>query len=274
MFLDKLLNESENSGLIIGKFRVLSIAHANLIKQAVKECGHASVVIVTGKATLESQKLRKLMLKAFIDDELRNKVEIIEYTSADLVAIKALCKFNPIAVYCGTDRVKGYECMSQKYNLGLEVKETARSDEDISATRIIANINDKKFFNANTPKAIHPMYNAIASFYSVNEEWDQDTEIDEFLESFIEYFDDVDNVDDVHGLNTKNQILHMTSDSCDDDESCDSVGTGTADIAHTDNIVGAMVKRKYPEDPEYDKSDKSDKSEEQKLNNSFIDRFS
>jgi len=40
-----------------------------------------------------------------------------------------------------------------------------RTDSDISASKIIANIDDEEYFKNNTPKEIHSMYNKIKNTY-------------------------------------------------------------------------------------------------------------
>ena len=37
---------------------------------------------------------------------------------------------------------------------------------DISATKIITNINDEKYFKENTPKEIHSLYKELVKVYS------------------------------------------------------------------------------------------------------------
>ena len=47
-----------------------------------------------------------------------------------------------------------------------------RTDNDISASKVIANIDDRKFFDKNVPNAVKPMYDELKSIYSTAESSD------------------------------------------------------------------------------------------------------
>ena len=47
-----------------------------------------------------------------------------------------------------------------------KVEEIKRTDEDISATKIITNIDNEKYFKENTPKEIHSLYRELVKAYS------------------------------------------------------------------------------------------------------------
>ena len=47
-----------------------------------------------------------------------------------------------------------------------KTEEIKRTDEDISATKIITNIDDEKYFKENTPKEIHSLYKELVKVYS------------------------------------------------------------------------------------------------------------
>ena len=51
-------------------------------------------------------------------------------------------------------------------NLGMSVHEVPRTDEDISASKVIANIDDFDYFKKNTPKCVHPFYDEYVKAYS------------------------------------------------------------------------------------------------------------
>lgn len=162
----KSLNEADSdSGIIIGKFRLLTKAHTQLVTDAIKQFGKATIVMVTGKDTASTKELRyKALQKAFGKDK---NVEIVQANGAYLPTILPNCSFNPVALFCGTDRVKSYEGMLKRGGLEhIKIIETKRGDEDISATKVIANLNDQTFFEKNTPTAIHSMYNEYVQNYS------------------------------------------------------------------------------------------------------------
>lgn len=281
----KSLNEAgADSGLIIGKFRVLTKAHTQLINDALKQFGKASIVVVTGKATMNTQELRYNALKAAFGNN--KNVEIIQNVGSlwvpDLVP---KCAFNPVALFCGTDRVKAYTSAIDKGGLNIQVIETKRGDEDISATKVIANLNDQTFFEKNTPTAVHHLYNEYVKHYSelMSESYDIFDIMDDCIceeeyrpsNNYQDIYPATDYDDDdvrVPGDNENFDVYNTVSGdgsdlaptvdcaelkqgSCvfdcpevnEEDGEGDSVGTGTADIATVDNVIGGMVKRKKPE---------------------------
>ena len=285
-FLSTLVEANNESGMIIGKFRLLTNAHVQLINDAVKQFGKATVVMVTGKDTAETKDLR---YKALIDTFGKNKnVEIVQTPNAFINNFLPRCSFNPVALLCGTDRVKTYEGMLKRCNLDWNIVETKRADEDISATKVIANLNDQTFFEKNTPKAIHPMYNKYVGAYSelVSEGC---YDIFDGLEDILEDCDLPENPNrkiypstcadkvrvkgDNEDADDENTIEGGEDDLTDltDENRCafgssvfdgplgeegegDSVGTGTSDVATVDNVVGGITRRKKPQVNESRKS--------------------
>ena len=156
--------KGNNGCLVLGKFRVLTKAHFNLIKLATKEFDKVLVCLVTSKDTKETEDLRLRMLEVALK-QFGNKVQIVKHNNGNLLRIISNADFNINAVYAGSDRISDYE-KQLKNMLGMKVKELNRTDEDISATKVIANINNEKYFNANTPKEIHFLYFDILKAYS------------------------------------------------------------------------------------------------------------
>lgn len=156
--------KGNNGCLVLGKFRVLTKAHFNLIKLATKEFDKVLVCLVTSKDTKETEDLRLRMLEVALK-QFGNKVQIVKHNNGNLLRIISNADFNINAVYAGSDRISDYE-KQLKNMLGMKVKELNRTDEDISATKVIANINNEKYFNANTPKEIHFLYPDILKAYS------------------------------------------------------------------------------------------------------------
>ena len=156
--------KGNNGCLVLGKFRVLTKAHFNLIKLATKEFDKVLVCLVTSKDTKETEDLRLRMLEVALK-QFGNKVQIVKHNNGNLLRIISNSDFNINAVYAGSDRVSDYE-KQLKNVLGMKVKELVRTDEDISATKVIANINNEKYFKQNTPKEIHFLYSDILKEYS------------------------------------------------------------------------------------------------------------
>jgi len=149
-----------NNALILGKFRVLTKeGHYKLIKRAATLYDNVVVCIVTSKDTKDTKDLREeMMRKAFPN------VEIIHHNSGNISGILNKSPININAVYAGTDRVAAYK-EQLKYRLGVEVREMPRTDSDISASKVIDNIANQEFFEKNTPKELHSMYNKIKKVY-------------------------------------------------------------------------------------------------------------
>ena len=156
--------KGNNGCLVLGKFRVLTKAHFNLIKLATKEFDKVLVCLVSSKDTAKTEDLRLRMLEVALK-QFGNKVQIVKSSNGNLLRIISNSDFNINAVYAGSDRVSDYE-KQLKNVLGMKVKELVRTDEDISATKVIANINNEKYFKQNTPKEIHFLYSDILKEYS------------------------------------------------------------------------------------------------------------
>lgn len=149
-----------NNALILGKFRILTAdGHAKMIKRAQTLYDNVVVCLVTSKDTKNTKDLREEMLrKAFPG------IEIIHSTNGNLTRILQKSPININVVYAGSDRVKSYSEQLQ-YTLGTDVREMPRTDDDISASKVIANIDDEEYFKKNTPSALHSMYNQIKKVY-------------------------------------------------------------------------------------------------------------
>ena len=156
--------KGNNGCLVLGKFRVLTKAHFNLIKLATKEFDKVLVCLVSSKDTKETEDLRFRMLEVALK-QFSNKVQIVKSSNGNLLRIISNSDFNINAVYAGSDRVSDYE-KQLKNVLGMRVKELVRTDDDISATKVITNINNEKYFKQNTPKEIHFLYSDILKKYS------------------------------------------------------------------------------------------------------------
>lgn len=152
--------EGNNGCLVLGKFRVLTNGHVNVIKSALKNFDRVLVCMATSKFTKETEQLRKEML----EKTFKNQITIVQTSSGFLPRIIQNSPFNINSVYCGSDRLEDYkrQCETQ---VGVNVIEYERNDNSISATKVIANIEDEKFFKENTPKEIHSMYEKILQAY-------------------------------------------------------------------------------------------------------------
>jgi glycerol-3-phosphate cytidylyltransferase-like family protein len=150
-----------NNALILGKFRVVTKeGHAKLFKRASTLYDNIVICIVTSKDTLETKELREEMVR-----KVAPNAEIIHASNGNLSRILQKSPININVVYAGSDRVSEYQNQLRN-TLGTEVREMPRTDDDISASKVIEKIDDKEFFEKNTPKELQSMYNKIKKAYS------------------------------------------------------------------------------------------------------------
>lgn len=159
--------KGNNGCLILGKFRILTKGHEALIKKALQDYDNVCVCVVTSKDTTDTKYIRLKMLK----DTFGDKVSIIEHPNGNIVRILLKVPFNVNVVYAGSDRIDSYRDQLNG-QVGVTVREMYRTDNDISASKVIANIDDRKFFDKNVPNAIKPMYDELKSIYSTAESSD------------------------------------------------------------------------------------------------------
>jgi len=158
MILRKRLKENNNF-LFLGKFRILTEAHYKIIQKGLQDYDGGVVCVVTGKETKFSKDLRNKMVKTAFP-----KVEIVNHSTGNLFGIMGKADKNINIVLAGSDRVSDYK-HSLSRNPDLSVVETLRTDDDTSATKVIANIEDEKYFKKHTHKSIHKMYDEIKELY-------------------------------------------------------------------------------------------------------------
>lgn len=149
--------------LFLGKFRILTKAHYNTIKEGLKTHNGGVVCLITGSKTKFSRDLRYKMLQTCFPD-----IRIVEHSSANIFRILQDIPVNISSVLCGTDRVNAYASMLSKAP-DIKIQEFKRTDRDISATAVLENLENELYFKANTPKEIHSMYKEILKVYETPE---------------------------------------------------------------------------------------------------------
>lgn len=159
MVLTKTMPGNQGA-LFLGKMRVLTKAHYNIIKEATVKYDTVTVALVSSKETKGTKELRNKILEACFPG-----IEIINASTGNLFTIMNKTHNNINFVLAGSDRVESYSKMLSK-NRGMHVVETPRTDDDISATKIIANLDDYKYFKENTPKCVWPFYEEYVKVYS------------------------------------------------------------------------------------------------------------
>ena len=151
---------------MLGKFRIFTNGHLKVLKSALKDFDNVCIYLVTSKDTEETRDLRLKALQKVTDKNPR--VKIIEANSGNLIRICSdKAPFNINAVYTGSDRVSDYLEML-KHRIGMSVKEIHRAEPDISATKMIEGLSDRNFFEKNTPKELHSLYDEYVKAYNIN----------------------------------------------------------------------------------------------------------
>lgn len=151
--------KGNNNFLFLGKFRIFTNAHYNIIKNGLKKYDNGTICLVSSKETKDTIELRKKMVK-----ECFPNINIIEHSSGNLMSIINKAKMNINAILCGTDRVDSYK-RQLKMMPDVKVDEIKRADGDMSATEVISKLNDEAFFKKSTPREIHKFYDEIKKTY-------------------------------------------------------------------------------------------------------------
>lgn len=152
--------KGNNGCLFLGKFRILTTAHYGIIKYGLKNFDTTTVCLVSNKDTKAIDGLRLEMLRRAFG----NEIEIIQHSSGHIFSIINKSQNNINAILCGTDRYADYVNQVAS-NKNLNVVETPRTGADISATKVIENIDNYAYFCMKTPKEIHSMYSEIKSAF-------------------------------------------------------------------------------------------------------------
>lgn len=154
-----------NGALLVGKFRVFTNGHKKMFDAALKNHDTLVVALVSNKETKATLKLRREMLEAAYPE-----AEVIETSTGNLLTMINRTSTNINTVFAGSDRVDSYK-NQLKRNLDVSVEEIIRTDDDESATKVIKNLKDVKYFKSNTPKAVHKFYKKLLEAYEKNERY-------------------------------------------------------------------------------------------------------
>lgn len=152
-----------NGALVVMKSRVFTNGHKKMFEQALNGRDFLVVALVSNKETKKTLGLRKKMIQAVYP-----KVKIITTTSGNLFTIINKTSQNINVVLAGSDRVEGYR-EQLKRNLDVKVEEVSRGEEGESATKVIRNLSDEKYFKKNVPREIYKFYDELVKTYGVSE---------------------------------------------------------------------------------------------------------
>lgn len=154
--------KGNNGALYLGKFRIFTSAHYKIIKDAIAVYDHVVVCIVTSPDTKDTKELRERMVKAAFPE-----VEIVHAINGNLFTIMNKSSSNINVILAGTDRVQSYRKMLEK-NPDIRVREINRTDEDISASKIVEMLkkNDEIDFKKSVNPVIWPFYDELKQVYA------------------------------------------------------------------------------------------------------------
>jgi hypothetical protein len=153
---------SPKTGLIIGKIRILTNAHYTLIKNALTENKYVIIALSVARGKDKTFEIRKnFILDCFKED--KDRIEIIGTQNGFIPSIlsKAFFGMGVNKIYAGSDRVESYKKQAEAISNSIEVIELKRTKEDISATKVLENIEDYEYFKKNTPKCMWDKYQFI-----------------------------------------------------------------------------------------------------------------
>jgi hypothetical protein len=149
--LEILRRLTPETGLIIGKMRIFTKAHYQLVENALKNNKYVIIALSVARGKDKTFEIRKnFILDCFKKD--KDRLEIIGTSNGYIPTILARSIFGlgVNKIYAGTDRAETYKKQAETISKTISVEELKRSDDDVSATKVIQNINDYDYFKNNT----------------------------------------------------------------------------------------------------------------------------
>jgi hypothetical protein len=155
ILLSDMTSNMKNS-VFIGKMRILTLAHYRIIENMIQESDNAAVCLVSGRNSEIPQITRLSMLRKCFPN-----ITIIEVPTGNIQNIAKLLPWQITQLYCGTDRVNDYRPVAEKQH--IKIIEIKRTDDDISATKVVQAIRDNDFeaFKSMTPKQVWGMFEEL-----------------------------------------------------------------------------------------------------------------
>jgi hypothetical protein len=153
--------------VFFGRFQPVTKAHTLIMLDMKSKYPSAEpfVYIIKGeKSSLDKERnpLDLAMQRKLIEKSTKKKVkgknvkEIPSGFIGEIIADLRKQNYEPIAIFCGTDRVKTYQDQINRYkerlNINIRIEETKRTDEDISASKVREAIKNDNYnaFNGMT----------------------------------------------------------------------------------------------------------------------------
>lgn len=141
MILDRL-PENQNA-LFVGKFRIPTIKHIQIIEDALAKFPHVVVCIVKAKKDMKESLTLKTQTE-ILTSIFGDRITIITHSTGNLTSIINKSPKRLRYILAGSDRVDSYEGQLKRHP-SLSVVETKRKetfDEEVSATRAITSIKE------------------------------------------------------------------------------------------------------------------------------------
>lgn len=126
--------------IMIGRFNPPTKLHENIINSMGI---NSRIFIVDGEATKNNLFKNPLPIeyREELFKNLHPNIKIDICTNAfQALEIVDLMGYSSINLYCGSDRVKSYESMKKYFPYKINIVETTRTDDDISASLVRENI--------------------------------------------------------------------------------------------------------------------------------------
>ena len=146
MFIKEYNHKLTNNTMIVGKFRVLTTKHYELIKSALKTSNNVVISLVSNKETHKTKRLRELALKRIFG----SSIYVLHTTTGNLITLSTRSPLHINKLLVGEDRYETFKRQSDTYGLGIKVEFIKRPEGSISASKVLNRIQDKDFFLNNT----------------------------------------------------------------------------------------------------------------------------
>ena len=163
------IKDENNLGFFVGKMRIITTAHIDIIKSALKKSKKGLIIALvdTSKKGLSFQDRKEILISKF-----GSKVKIVKVDSANFSRILEQFKKQVSIIYCGEDNEVSYttqlETFNKKNNTSIVLDVSERSDEDVSATQVeeaIKSDNLNEFKNL-TPREVWSFWDQLKTIFS------------------------------------------------------------------------------------------------------------
>ena len=172
--VNKIPGKKEVS-VFLGRMQPPTLAHISIIENAYKRFRNPVAIAVVKSNNQESPFPFKL-IKDILKKSTKAKIIVFEIKSGfigDFISPLRDKGMEPTVLLAGTDRVKSYRGQIKRYeetfSLDLDVHETIRTDEDISASKVRQALwaDDHQTFGKMTAKGTWGFYNKLRSYLKI-----------------------------------------------------------------------------------------------------------